>query len=334
MIKVIFMGTPDFSVPTLKKLYEDKYIDVKLVVTKKDAIAFRGNKICISDVKREALDLGIEVLTPEKIKEDRDCMEKMKSLKPDFIIVVAYGQILSKEILDIPKYGCINGHASILPKYRGASPIQSAILYGDRITGTTSMLMDVGLDTGDILSQKEVEIDKKETAESLFEKLSVVTADNIIYTIKNFDNIEKIKQDESKATKSVIIKKEFGEIKFENESAVEIDRKIRAYTPWPSAYTYIDGIQHKIHDVDVVDDEVRIDFLDDIYATSNAIRKTNKNDISKSFIKKIDDNIFIINDEMIAKCKDGYLKINEIQRSGKNKLKARDYINGLKSKED
>ena len=335
MNKVIFMGTPDFSVPTLKKLYEDKDIEVVLVVTKKDARANRGNKITISEVKKEALSLGLDIMTPEKIKEDRECIEKMKSLNPDFIIVVAYGQILSKEILDIPRIACINGHASLLPKYRGASPIQSAILAGDKFTGTTSMLMDVGLDTGDILVQKEVEIEKKETAESLFEKLSTITADNLLYTIKNFSEIKSVKQDDELSSKSIIIKKEFGEIHFSDESAVEIDRKIRAYTPWPSAFIYIDGVQYNIYDVDVVEDETYIKELDGFYISKNDDKTcdTAKGDDKKCKIKKLTDDIFIIDDMLLAKCKDGYLKINEIQKSGKNKLRAKDFINGLKSKE-
>lgn len=171
------MGTPDFSVPTLTKLYNDKEIEISFVVTKVDSKSNRGQKINFSDVKKKAVELGLDVLQPIKIKEDKETIEKIKYTNPDFIIVVAYGQILSKEILDIPKFACINGHASLLPKYRGASPIQSAILNGDEITGTTSMLMEEGLDTGDILEQKSITIDKKETSDTLFEKLSILTAD-------------------------------------------------------------------------------------------------------------------------------------------------------------
>ena len=171
-MKIIFMGTPDFSVPTLEKLYKEADIEISYVVTKADMKSSRGQRINFSDVKKKALELNLNILQPIKIKEDREVIEKIKKTEPDFIIVVAYGQILSKEILDIPKYACINGHASLLPRYRGASPIQSAILNGDEITGTTTMLMDEGLDTGDILLQEKIVIDKKETSETLFNKLS------------------------------------------------------------------------------------------------------------------------------------------------------------------
>lgn len=306
-MNIVFMGTPDFSVPTLEKLYNDKNIDIKYVVTKADSKSNRGQKINISDVKKKALELNLNILQPEKIRNDKEVIEKIKKVKPDFIIVVAYGQILTKEILDIPKYACINGHASLLPKYRGASPIQTAILNGDKVSGTTSMLMDEGLDTGDILLQKEVEISDKETSDSLFEKLSVVTADTIHETIINFSSIKSIKQDESKVSKSIIIKKEFGLIDFTKETAIEIDRKVRAYNSWPSAFIIEDNIIYKIWDVDVLN---TCDDFDNGKTVFNTIR--------------------IINNKLIAKCKEGFLMINEIQKSGKNRLSAKEFINGLK----
>ena len=307
-MRIVFMGTPDFSVPTLTKLHSDKDIEISFVVTKADSKSSRGQRINFSDVKKKALELGLDILQPIKIKEDRDVIEKIKDINPYFIIVVAYGQILSKEILDIPKYACINGHASLLPRYRGASPIQSAILNGDEITGTTSMLMEVGLDTGDILEQRSMSIDKKETADSLFEKLSILTAETIYHTIKNFDSIKSIKQDDSKATKSVIIKKEFGKINFKNETMIDIDRKIRAYTSWPSAYVDINNDEKlKIWDVDIAD-----------------------NNIDLSNAKKFTDDIYVLNDKLYARCIDGILKINFVQKSGKNKMSAKDFINGLK----
>lgn len=305
-MNIVFMGTPDFSVPTLEKLYNDKDINISYVVTKVDTKSNRGQKINFSDVKKKAIELNLNILQPIKIKEDREVIEKLIEAKPDFIVVVAYGQILSKEILDIPKCACINGHASLLPKYRGASPIQSAILNGDTITGTTSMLMDVGLDTGDILLQKSIKINNKETSDSLFERLSQLTADVILETVKNYESIDRIKQDDSLATKSVIIKKEFGKIDFKNETKLEIDRKIRAYTSWPSAFIDIDSIQYKIWDVDICED-VDID---------NAV--------------KFSDDIYIYKDRLFAICKDGIIEIKEIQKSGKNRMKAKDFINGLK----
>lgn len=306
-MKIAFMGTPDFAVPTLEKLYSDRGIEIVYVITKYDSKSKRGQQINFSPVKEKALEYNLKILQPIKIKDDREVISKLKDAGLDFIIVVAYGEILSKEILDIPKLACINGHASLLPKYRGASPIQSAILGGDKITGTTSMLMDVGLDTGDILEQKTLEIDAKDTSDSLFEKLSHLTSEVVYHTIKNFKDIEPIKQDEAAATKSVIIKKEFGNIDFNIESAIEIERKVRAYTSWPSAYVDIDGIKHKIWDVDIVDEKI---------------------DLSKA--KKLSNHIYVLDKEIYASCKDGLIRINEIQKSGKNRMKSTDYINGLK----
>ena len=306
-MKIIFMGTPDFSVPTLEKLYKEADIEISYVVTKADMKSSRGQRINFSDVKKKALELNLNILQPIKIKEDREVIEKIKKTEPDFIIVVAYGQILSKEILDIPKYACINGHASLLPRYRGASPIQSAILNGDEITGTTTMLMDEGLDTGDILLQEKIVIDKKETSETLFNKLSYLTADAILETIKDFENIKRVRQNDSLASKSVIIKKEFGKINFSTESKASVDRKVRAYTPWPSAYIDVSGVQYKIWDIDICD----------------GVSETNK-------ALKFSDDIFIQDNKLYARCKDGIIEIKEIQKSGKNRMKSRDFINGLK----
>lgn len=306
-MKIVFMGTPDFAVPTLEKLYNTKDIEIPYVVTKADSKSSRGQKINFSCVKKKAIEYNIEVLQPIKIKNDREVIDKLKEAKPDFIIVVAYGEILSKEILDIPKYACINGHASLLPRYRGASPIQSAILYGDSITGTTAMIMDEGLDTGDILLQKDIKISDKETSDSLFEKLSHLTADTILESIESFDSIKSVKQDCESASKSVIIKKEYGKLDFKNETAIEIDRKVRAYTSWPSAYIEIDGLQYKIWDVKFCNEGINI------------------ND-SKQFA----DDIYIVDDKLFARCKDNFIEIVEIQKSGKNRMKSRDFINGLK----
>lgn len=306
-MKTVFMGTPNFAVPTLTKLNEDKDIEISYVVTKPDSKSDRGQKINFSDVKKKALELNLPILQPIKIKDDREVIDKIKKSEPDFIVVVAYGQILSKEILDIPRFSCINGHASLLPKFRGASPIQSAILFGEKITGTSTMLMDVGLDTGDILEQTTCEILDKETSDSLFEKLSELTATTLLHTIKNFKDIVPKKQDDSQSSKSVIIKKEDGRLDFKSETAKTIDRKIRAYTSWPSAYVDFAGGKIKIWDVDIVKSV----------------------DLTNAY--KLTDDIFVVGKELYAVCKDSYLKINELQRNGKNRMKAIDFINGLRN---
>lgn len=308
--KIIFMGTPDFSVPTLTKLYEDKNIDLLMVVTKEDKEAGRGKDIKESDIKSKAKELNIKynknipIYTPHKIKDDVKLISEIKNLNPDFIIVVAYGQILPKEILDIPKYACINGHASLLPKYRGASPIQGALLNGEKETGTTTMLMSEGMDEGDILLTKKIDIDDEDTAGILFEKLSYITADLLIETINDFNNIKPIKQDNSKATYVKMIKKEDGLIDINNDTIDMIDRKVRGYYPWPSSF---------------IKDE------------NGKIIKIFK--IKKYDGDMIDNNKIIFKygkDKLLMRCKDGYVEILELQAEGKKRMNSRDYINGMK----
>ena len=315
-LKVVFMGTPSFAIPTLQYLYNDNDIELSLVVTKKDQRSDRGKKIKYSDIKNEAINYNIDILTPEKISNDYETIERIKKIEPDFIIVVAYGQILSKEIIDIPKKAIINGHASLLPKYRGASPMQASLLNGDLVTGITTMFIEEKLDAGDILEQKEINIDKKETIETLSEKLSIETAELIIHTIKSFDNIKRKKQNENEVSFCKIIKKEDGEIDF-NDDKETIERKIRAYHSWPTSYINIDECIFKILDVDFVDD----------LETININKSIESNELSK-----LTNNIFYNNKNMYMRCKNGLLKINIIKPSGKKEMTTRDYINGLNNK--
>lgn len=305
--KIVFFGTPDFSVPTLKKLNENENIDVALVVTKPDKPVGRGEKITMSKVKEYALQNNLDVITPEKIKNNEEFINKLKSIDADYFIVVAYGKIFPKEILSLPKKACVNGHASLLPKYRGSSPIQYAILNGDDKSGTTAMLMSEGCDEGDMLLTKEIILDKKETTESLFNKLSQLTAEALSETILNFDEYYKNRtaQDHSKATNVKPIQKEDGKLDF-SKSAIEIERQIRAMTPWPSAYTTINGKTVKIWDADVSDKKELI------------------ND------KKEGEFIFTKN-EIYAVCKNSLLKINELQPESKKRMKAEEFINGMKN---
>ena len=315
-LNIVFMGTPSFAIPTLKKLYEDDDINLSLIVTKKDQRSDRGKKIKFSDIKNEAINYNIDILTPDNISKDDNAIKKIKELEPDFIIVVAYGQILSKEIINIPKKAIINGHASLLPKYRGASPMQAALLNGDEETGITTMFIEEKLDAGDILEQKKVNIEKKETLETLSDKLSIETANLIIHTIKNFDYIERKKQSEEEVSFCKIIKKEDGEINFTEDKEV-IERKIRAYHFWPTSYINIDNSILKILDVD---------FLND---TENE----NVNELLlNNMLKKISNNILYNNKNMYIKCSNGFLKINKLKPSGKKEMLAKDYINGLNNK--
>lgn len=235
-MKIVFMGTPEFAVPTLKKLISA--YGVESVFTQPDKPKGRGKKMSFSPVKEVALENNINIFQPVKLKQDVEAIEYLKSLKPDFIIVVAYGQILTKEVLDIPKYGCINLHASLLPKFRGAAPINWSIIKGERVSGNTTMLMDVGLDTGDMLLKDEVEITENMTAGELHDILKDRGADLVVKTIEGLLNnsIKAIKQPEETNFYAKMLNKEIGKIEW-NNSAKDIHNLIRGLNPWPIAHT-------------------------------------------------------------------------------------------------
>ncbi len=250
-MRVIFMGTPDFAQGTLKALIESKH-EVVLAVTQPDRPKGRGKALAYPPVKETATSAGIPVFQPEKIKTP-EAVEYLRTFQPDVIVVVAFGQILSKEILDMPKYGCINVHASLLPKYRGASPIQWAVIDGEEVTGVTTMRMDEGLDTGDMILVKNYELEKKETGGSLFDHLMDIGAQACLETLEQLEagTASYIPQEHEKATKTGLISKELGRLNFE-KPATEIERLIRGLNPWPSAFTYLNGKMFKIWDADVV----------------------------------------------------------------------------------
>ena len=210
---------------------------------------------CNTPVKEKALELGLDVYQPQRVKET-EFIEKLKEMNPDAIVVIAFGQILPKAILDMPKYGCINVHASLLPKYRGAAPIQWSVIDGEKETGVTTMYMNEGLDTGDIIDKVVVPIDKKETGGSLFDKLAIEGGKLILKTLIELENGTAVRtpQDDSKSNYAGMINKQLGKIDF-NKSANEIERLIRGLNPWPSAYTKMDGKTLKIWDADVDDSE-------------------------------------------------------------------------------
>lgn len=247
------MGTPDFAVPALDGLI--KHHDVIAVVTQPDKPKGRGKKMAYSPVKERALESEIPVLQPVKVREET-FVEKLRELNPDIIVVAAFGQILTEDILNIPKYGCINIHASLLPKYRGAAPIQWVIIDGEKETGITIMHMAKGLDTGDMILQEVVPIDPKETGESLHDKLAATGGPLLL---KALDLLEqgtapRVPQDDSKSCYAKMLTKDLGHIDW-TKSAVEIERLIRGLNSWPSAYTYYAGKMLKIWDADVVKSE-------------------------------------------------------------------------------
>jgi len=243
--KIVFMGSPDFALPPLQALHEN--YPVVGVVTQPDRAAGRGRELKPPPVKTRALELGIPLIQPEKLREP-EAMEQLHVWAPDAIVVAAFGQILKQEVLDLPKFGCINVHASLLPRWRGAAPINAAILNGDEETGITIMKMDAGLDTGPILSQRAVRIQPDETAGSLFEKLSTLGADLLIETLPKYiaGEIEPRPQPEEDATYAPMLKKEDGLLDFSHQ-AVELERKVRAFNPWPGTYFKWDGNRLKVH---------------------------------------------------------------------------------------
>ena len=252
--KIIFMGTPEFAVPSLEALIENNSFDVKLVITQSDKSVGRHKKMQPSPIKKLAIQNNIEIFTPITLKENTELIEKIKNIVPDAIVVVAYGKILPKTILDIPKMGVVNIHASILPKYRGASPIPGSILAGDKQTGVTLMKLDTKMDTGPILAiSKTVHINDKDTTDTLSQKLSQVGANLLIDNLGKYidNNLKPQSQDDTKATYTKLINKSDGQIDW-HETAEVIERKIRAYNPWPSAFTTFKDKNLKILEAKII----------------------------------------------------------------------------------
>lgn len=243
---IVFMGTPEFAVPCLERLISDGH-NVKGVFTQPDKPKGRGHKMQFPPVKECAVDAGLPVYQPLKMK-DGEAISILENLNPELIIVVAYGKILPKEILDYPKYGCINMHASILPRYRGAAPIQWSVLNGEKISGVTAMQMDVGLDTGDMLLAKTVEIDENETAGELHDKLSVLGADVMSETIDLLlkGELKPEKQNDSDSNYAPMLSKDLCPIDW-NESAQKVHNKVRGLSPWPVATAKLGEKTIKIH---------------------------------------------------------------------------------------
>lgn len=295
--RVVFMGTPDFAVPVLEKLIENT--NVVLVVTKKDAYVGRKKVLTESPVAMCAHEHNIEVYKPNKLKEDYDYI---LNKKPDIIITCAYGSIVPKVVLDYPSYGCINVHASLLPKYRGASPIVASILNGEKETGITIMYMDEGIDTGNIIMSRSIEIEDNDNSLSLSNKLSLLGANLLIDTLpkifegENFD----IPQDNEEATYVGMLKREDEHIDF-NNSVENIKNQVRAFSPEPYAFINIDDVEYKISEVEI-----------------------KKCDVSESGVI-----VEINKDSFGISAKDGIVYIKRIKPSGKKEMSVKDFFNGF-----
>ncbi len=238
---LVFCGTPRFAVPTLEKLVAAGH-SIPLVVTQPDRPRGRGMELAISPVKATALRLGLPVLQPDQIKNNEGFKSQLTALRPDAIIVVGYGRIIPQWMIDLPRFGNLNLHASLLPKYRGAAPIQWAIARGESVTGATTMRIDAGLDTGDILQQRELPIEPEDTAETLAPKLAAMGAGLMVETVQGLQNgrVRPVPQDHSQATLAPILRKEDGRIDF-HRTATEIFNRLRGFQPWPGAYTLFNG---------------------------------------------------------------------------------------------
>ncbi len=298
-MKIVFMGTPDFSAIVLEKLHS--VYPVAAVVTGLDKPAGRGYQLKPSPLKEKALQLGIQVLQYNKVSKEG--IDDIKSICPDVIVTAAFGQILSEEFLSIAKYGVLNVHASLLPKYRGSSPIQWSIINGDKYSGVTIMKTVKAVDAGDMLLQKAVEIGAKETAGELFDRLAILGGDAIIEAISLLDEGKATfeKQDESKVTHCSMISKDDGRVNFA-QSATQIDCFVRGMTPWPSAYTKLGGKTLKIYDVQKVNDTISASMGGVVCASAK--------------------------DGLIVQVKDGQIRLIQIQLEGSKRMSDCDFLRG------
>ena len=258
-MKIVFMGTPDFARDSLKAVVEAGH-DVKLVVTNPDKPKGRGMKMIPSEVKEYALKKGLNIEQPLKVRNNPEFVEKLKNINPDVICVVAYGKIIPKEILDIPRLGCINVHGSLLPKYRGAAPIQWAVLNGDKETGVTTMFMDEGMDTGDMIEKEVVKIGDNETTGELWDRLSIVGANLLVKTLKLLENGEATrKKQPEKFTVAPMLKKEIAKIDWENYSSKKIKDLARGLNPFMGAFSYLNDKKIKIWKVEILEEKYDVD---------------------------------------------------------------------------
>ncbi|MFT4144879.1 MAG: methionyl-tRNA formyltransferase [Mobilitalea sp.] len=310
-MRILFMGTPDFAATILDRLIKEEH-EIIGVVTQPDKQKGRGKEVSYSAVKEVALSHNLPVYQPVKVREP-EFLEKLKEMDPEVIIVAAFGQILPKALLDIPPFGCINVHASLLPKYRGAAPIQYSILEGEKETGITIMYMDVGIDTGDMIIQEKLTIDQEETGGSLFNKMADLGAELMARALKSIKDGSAVRtpQNNEEATYVKIIDKQMGRIDF-TQSAVKIERMIRGLNPWPSAFTMLEGKTLKIW-------LAKVESFED-------------NKELKAETLEPGEIIEIRKDAIVVKTGDGLLVIRELQLEGKKRMTAESFLRGYQLK--
>ena len=318
MLNILFMGTPDFAQESLKCLVEENY-NIIGVVTNPDRPKGRGMKMIASPVKEYALEKGLNVYQPEKVRKNVEFIDKIKELNPDIICVVAYGKILPKEILDIPKYGCINVHASILPKYRGAAPIQWAVLNGDKVTGVTTMYMDVGMDTGDIILVKETNIGEDETTGELWDRLSKIGGNLLVKTLKQIEEgtAPRKKQAED-FTMAPMLNKEMSKIDWENKTAEEIHNLVRGLNPIMGAYTFLNDKKIKIWKTKVREENELLELFPELKEYFFKVKDLTPGTIMFASDKK----------GLFVKANEGIIEIKEIQGENARKMPVGDFLRG------
>ena len=302
-MKIVFMGTPDFAKESLEAIYNAGH-EILAVVTNPDRPKGRGMKMVASPVKEFAASKELKIYQPEKVRKNLEFIKEIKVLEPDVICVVAYGKILPKEILEIPKLGCINVHGSLLPKYRGAAPIQWAVINGEKKTGVTTMYMDIGMDAGDMILKEETEIDPDETTGALWDRLARIGAELLVKTLVQIENktAPRIPQGEE-FSMAPMLKKEMSKIDWENKTAQEIKNLVRGLNPIMGTYSYLNGKKIKIWKVDIIDSD-----------NENAPNGT----VLKSDCK----------DDLYIKANNGTIKIIEIQGENAKRMNIQDFLRG------
>ena len=319
-MKIIFMGTPDFARQSLEAIYSAGH-EILGVVTNPDRPKGRGMKMIASPVKEFAIEKGLKIYQPDKIKNNAQFIEEIEELKPDVICVVAYGKILPEEILKIPKLGCINVHGSLLPKYRGAAPIQWAVLNGDKTTGITTMYMDKGMDTGDIILKQEVEIGEDETTGELWDRLSKVGGELLVETLEKIENglAPRIKQSDDFSI-APMLDKTMAKIEWNEKNANEIKNLVRGLNPIMGAYTFLENKKIKFWKVQIC---------------NQSELEQNKNYIKSSSLEEIENGTVLLSDVkdgLYIKAKDGIIKVLEIQGENARKMTIQEFLRGNKIK--
>lgn len=312
------MGTPDFALESLKALCEAKY-DIIGVVTNIDKPKGRGMKMVASPVKEYAIEKNLQVYQPIKVRNNPEFLEEVKKLNPDLICVVAYGKILPQELLDIPKYGCVNVHGSLLPEYRGAAPIQWAVLNGDKKTGVTTMFMNAGMDTGDMILKEEVEIGEDETTGKLWDRLKTIGANLLIKTVKEIENgtATRTKQPEE-GTMAPMLSKEMAKIDWKNKTANDIKNLVRGLNPIMGAYTFLDGKKIKFWKVQTLTENELLEKFQELEEYKYHLNKMQAGTVLFSDDKK---GLFI-------KANDGILQVLEIQGENSKRMAVGDFLRG------